>query len=58
MSIKQDLLQLLKPYYLINLALSLSYVILKRIPGVCNYVFNTDNCEFEGVSGGLVWPQF
>lgn len=48
MSIKQDLIQLLKPYYLVNIILSLSYVVLKRIPGVCNYLFNTDNCEFDG----------
>ncbi|CAG9770055.1 unnamed protein product [Ceutorhynchus assimilis] len=48
MSIKQDLLQLLKPYYLVNIILSLSFMVLKRIPGVCNYIFNTDNCEFDG----------
>lgn len=48
MSLKNDLLQLLTPYYLVNFILSLSYVVLKRIPGVCNYLFNTDNCEFDG----------
>ncbi|KAL1501368.1 hypothetical protein ABEB36_006699 [Hypothenemus hampei] len=48
MSIKQDLLQLTKPYYLINIILSFSYIVLKRIPGICNYLFQTDNCEFEG----------
>ncbi|XP_066154730.1 thioredoxin-related transmembrane protein 2 homolog [Euwallacea fornicatus] len=48
MSIKQDLLQLLKPYFLINILLSFSYIILKKIPGVCNYLFNSDSCEFEG----------
>ncbi|XP_076254023.1 thioredoxin-related transmembrane protein 2 homolog isoform X2 [Rhynchophorus ferrugineus] len=48
MSLKSDLVQLLKPYYLVNIILSLSYVTLKRIPGVCNYLFSTDNCEFEG----------
>lgn len=48
MSLKTDILQLLKPYYFINIILSLSYIILKRVPGVCNYLFNTDNCEFNG----------
>ncbi|XP_050302008.1 thioredoxin-related transmembrane protein 2 homolog [Anthonomus grandis grandis] len=48
MSVKKDLLQLLRPYYLVNIILSLSYIVIKRIPGVCNYIFNTDNCEFEG----------
>lgn len=50
MSIKHDLIQLCKPYYLFNILISLSYILLKRIPGVCNYVFSTDNCEFDGVS--------
>lgn len=50
MSFKNDLKQLIKPYYLINIALSLSYVVLKRLPGICNYLFNVEECEFEGVS--------
>lgn len=60
MAIKQDLIQLLKPYYLFNIILSISYITLKRIPVVCNYLFNTDNCEFDGVSlifwkSGFYW---
>lgn len=50
MSFKQDLIQLLKPYYLFNILLSGSYVVLKRTPGLCNYIFSTDTCEFDGVS--------
>ncbi|XP_044261327.1 thioredoxin-related transmembrane protein 2 homolog [Tribolium madens] len=48
MSIKADFKQLLKPYYLFNIILSLSYVILKRTPGVCNYLFHVEECEFDG----------
>lgn len=50
MSFGNDLKQLIKPYYLINIALSLSYVVLKRLPGICNYLFGVEECEFEGVS--------
>ncbi|RZC42547.1 thioredoxin-related transmembrane protein 2 -like protein [Asbolus verrucosus] len=48
MSIKTDIKQLFKPYYLFNILLSLSYVILKRTPGLCNYLFNVQECEFDG----------
>jgi hypothetical protein len=48
MSIKADLKQLLKPYYLFNILLSLSYVVLKRAPGLCNYLFHVEECEFDG----------
>lgn len=48
MGIRQDLRQLLKPYYLINITLSISYVLMKRLPGVCNYVFAVDECELDG----------
>ncbi|KAJ8921169.1 hypothetical protein NQ315_013641 [Exocentrus adspersus] len=48
MPIKQDLIQLLKPYYIFNILLSLSYIILKRTPGLCNYIFGTETCEFDG----------
>lgn len=50
MSFKKDVRQLFKPYYLFNIFLSLSYIILKRLPGVCNYLFNVEECEFDGVS--------
>ena len=36
--------------YILNILLSISYVALKRIPGVCNYLFNTTECELDGVS--------
>lgn len=49
MSIKRDFKQLFKPYYLFNIFLSLSYIIFKRVPGLCNYLFNVDECEFDGV---------
>ncbi|ENN75002.1 hypothetical protein HUJ04_000069 [Dendroctonus ponderosae] len=48
MSVKGDLVQLLKPYFLVNILLSLSYVVLKRVPGLCNHLFSTDDCEFDG----------
>ncbi|XP_044763089.1 thioredoxin-related transmembrane protein 2 homolog [Coccinella septempunctata] len=48
MTIKQDLRQLLKPYYLFNILLSLSYIAFKRLPILCNYFFQTDQCEFDG----------
>lgn len=50
MAIKQDLLELFKPYYLFNILLSISYISFKQFPVVCNYVFSKDNCEFDGVS--------
>ncbi|XP_057668027.1 thioredoxin-related transmembrane protein 2 homolog [Diorhabda carinulata] len=48
MSLKHDLKLLVKPYYIFNILLSISYIALKRISGVCNYLFSTNNCEFEG----------
>ncbi|CAG9818697.1 unnamed protein product [Phaedon cochleariae] len=48
MSFSHDLKQLFKPYYMFNILLSLSYVILKRTPVICNYLFGMDTCEFEG----------
>nr|CAI5845211.1 unnamed protein product [Callosobruchus analis] len=48
MSLKQDFIRLCNPYYLYNILLSVSYISLKRIPGICNYLFSTDNCEFDG----------
>lgn len=55
MSVKGDLVQLLKPYFLVNILLSLSYVVLKRVPGLCNHLFNTEDCEFDGVSAYRLW---
>ncbi|KAG5347007.1 TMX2 protein, partial [Acromyrmex charruanus] len=48
MSFKKDLRLLVKPYYLINILLSVSYIIAKRLPVVCNYIFAQDGCEFDG----------
>lgn len=48
MSFKQDLRQLFKPYYLFNILLSLSYIIFRKTPGLCNYLFSAEDCEFDG----------
>ncbi|XP_012524802.1 thioredoxin-related transmembrane protein 2 homolog [Monomorium pharaonis] len=48
MSFKKDLRLLVKPYYLINILLSISYIASKRLlPGVCNYLFAQDYCELD-----------
>lgn len=48
---KKDLLLLLKPYYFINILISLSFIIIKRAPIVCehlHFLFHDDSekCEF------------
>lgn len=48
MSIKKDLRLLIKPYYLINLFLSLSYIIGKKITWVCLNIFAKKDCELDG----------
>lgn len=48
MSFKKDLKLLLRPYYLINILLSVSYIIAKRIPLICHYIFAQSECEFDG----------
>lgn len=48
MAFKKDLQLLLKPYYLANILLSVSYVLSKRIPIVCHYVFAQADCELDG----------
>ncbi|KOX75636.1 Thioredoxin-related transmembrane protein 2 like protein [Melipona quadrifasciata] len=48
MPLKKDLRLLLKPYYFINILLSLSYIVSKRVPIVCNYVFAQAECELDG----------
>lgn len=50
MSFKKDLKLLVKPYYLINIFLSVSYILSKRIPVICNYIFAQNDCELDGVS--------
>lgn len=50
MAFKNDLKLLAKPYYWINIILSLSYVIAKRTPIICNELFshkNEDRCELD-----------
>lgn len=48
MSLKRDLRLLVKPYYLINILLSVSYIFAKRISVICNYIFAQDDCELDG----------
>ncbi|KAF5291598.1 hypothetical protein FQA39_LY14320 [Lamprigera yunnana] len=48
MSFKQDLRQLFKPYFLFNIILSLSYITCRKTPGICNYLFTVEDCEFDG----------
>ncbi|XP_015600135.1 thioredoxin-related transmembrane protein 2 homolog [Cephus cinctus] len=48
MSFKKDLRLLLKPYYLVNIIISLSYIICKRMPIICHYVFAQTECELDG----------
>ncbi|XP_011642824.1 thioredoxin-related transmembrane protein 2 homolog [Pogonomyrmex barbatus] len=48
MSFKKDLRLLVKPYYLINILLSISYILSKRFPVICNYIFVQDDCELDG----------
>ncbi|KAJ9589593.1 hypothetical protein L9F63_017178 [Diploptera punctata] len=49
MSFKQDLILLLKPYYLVNILLSLSYLVAKKTPLLCNIVFPSaaSQCELD-----------
>lgn len=53
MSFKKDLRLLVKPYYLINILLSVSYIFSKRVPVICNYVFAQNDCELDGVSNAI-----
>ncbi|KAK4878834.1 hypothetical protein RN001_011340 [Aquatica leii] len=48
MSFKQDFRQLIKPYYVFNIILSFSYIICRKTPGICNYLFTVEECEFDG----------
>ncbi|XP_012266460.1 thioredoxin-related transmembrane protein 2 homolog [Athalia rosae] len=48
MSFKKDLHLLIKPYYLVNTIISLSYIVAKRVPAVCNYLFLQNECELNG----------
>ncbi|XP_028176737.1 thioredoxin-related transmembrane protein 2 homolog [Ostrinia furnacalis] len=47
MAIKGDLRQLLKPYYWVNILLSVSYVTCKRTSIICNFLFPDADCELD-----------
>lgn len=50
MAIKKDLLLLVKPYYWVNILLSLSYLIAKRAPWACSRLLPIDKdgeCELD-----------
>lgn len=38
----------MKPYYVVNILLSISYIVSKRVPIICNYVFAQVECELDG----------
>ncbi|XP_053695414.1 thioredoxin-related transmembrane protein 2 homolog [Sabethes cyaneus] len=53
MSFKKDVVLLIKPYYWVNILMSISYIAAKRAPMICNYLwtylFNQqDQCELDG----------
>jgi len=52
MSFKKDLKLVVKPYYWINVLLSLTYIIAKKTPILCNYLHpylfgHEETCEFD-----------
>lgn len=52
MTFKQDLRLLIKPYYWVNILLSLTYIAAKKTPILCNnlhpYLFpSEETCEFD-----------
>lgn len=53
MSFKKDLRLLIKPYYWMNILLSLTYIAAKKTPVLCNYLQpylfpHGEVCEFDG----------
>lgn len=50
MGLKKDLNLLVKPYYWVNIVLSVSYILAKKIPGACSYLFThtESECELDG----------
>lgn len=53
MSFKKDAALLIKPYYWVNILMGISYIVAKRAPMICNYLwtylFNqADQCELDG----------
>lgn len=47
MGFKQDLRLLVKPYYWVNILLSISYLMAKKTPGICSYLFPSKEAECE-----------
>lgn len=48
MGFKKDLILLVKPYYWVNILLSVSYLVAKKAPGICTYLFTaTKKVEAE-----------
>lgn len=49
MGLKSDFRLLLKPYYWVNILLSISYLVAKKAPGVCSYLFprKENECELD-----------
>ncbi|KAJ8688289.1 hypothetical protein QAD02_024084 [Eretmocerus hayati] len=45
--LKRDFRQLLRPYYLINIILSVSYIVAKRLPLICHFLFSHVECELD-----------
>lgn len=50
MGLKKDCVLLVKPYYWFNILLSVSYIIAKKTPGLCSYLFasSESQCELDG----------
>lgn len=50
MGLKKDFILLIKPYYWVNIVLSVSYLLAKKVPGICSYLFarNESQCELDG----------
>lgn len=44
MQLLDDLKQLAHPYYLVNLVMSLSFLASRFLPGLCEIVFQADQC--------------
>lgn len=49
MAFKRDIKLLLKPYYIINILMSVGYVVAKKTPPLCNFLFPTSKplCELD-----------
>lgn len=56
MSLKDDIRQLLRPYYIINLLLSSSFLVFKLVSPICLYVFppSEEQCELDAVSFNIL----